>query len=356
MEKKALFSLDLNKFVTGFDYWKLETYVGMEGLWIAATSYDKYGIINDKGQTVIPLKYENEILPFDGVLQTYHKGKTYQFNRKGEIILETEKSPTMLVEEKRHGILGKRMGGKIQYALLDKAGNILTPFSYSTITRTLDSMAVVSNKNGQGLLDKDGYEILKPEYDAVTVIRKNIYAVKKDGLWSIINSAGNPVISDKFQNIEPKGQFVLIRRNMLWGIMSNDGKISKEPAYDGYNDKLGEGNIAVIRKNRWGVINKEGVETVAPQYERLWKDDNNQYWLVHQRLWSHIGPDGQITRVVECDEVIEYKDGQVKVKNAGHIYILTKNQEWIRTNEKITPRREENRRKLYRRQIHLYNQ
>ena len=112
----------------------------------------KYGFKNIKNQSIIPFNYEDIDKAYlfkvikDDFLKIYADDKLEVINRLGEVIIPREKR-------------------------LDDV-------------QSFNAISLLTYEEGlYGLYNKNGFEILPPEYEEITLFSHNLLKVKKDGRW-----------------------------------------------------------------------------------------------------------------------------------------------------------------------------
>lgn len=259
----------------------------------------KYGFINNKGDVIVPLKYDEVGCGYDWL---YHKagndktqwhypilmsvsqnGKWGFVNKRGTLVTplvfdkvddtsSNDNSPTWVSKEGRYGCvdtLGNyvmpllyeseinfynhqpakvKKSGK--WGFLNETGHVIIPFNY-TSTRGFgwnESLAPVSIGNKYGYINKKGEIEIPIKYDFADEFHNGLAAVALDGKLGFIDKTGSLIISNKY-----------------------DPEYSSDD--DGRRFGIGMhflGSVALVKKNGlYGIIDKAGKNLTPFKYERV---------------------------------------------------------------------------------------
>ncbi|MES2566961.1 MAG: WG repeat-containing protein [Bacteroidota bacterium] len=108
------------------------------------------------------------------------------------------------------------------------------------------------------------------KYEKIGKFEKGVAIVRKNNLVGVINSEGKEIVKPEYDKISAFGNdgIAYTRKKDLVGLLSNTGKVIADNVYD-YIGHFKDGN-AIVRKNGLsGVINKEGKITVDLKYNKL---------------------------------------------------------------------------------------
>ncbi len=261
---------------------------------------NKWGIINSKGEFVINPTY-NEMLTIPDstkaifIYQTnvdYTNGtyKSKAINDKSEVLFSG-------------------------YDSVEAIQNIDSTGSVFYDTNTLK----VSKDGKYGLINFEGKELLKPEYDSIETLNKikNCYVTTKNNLKGLVDNAGNVIIDNTYADIKPltdkyENGFVVKNNSSQYGLVNYTKQTVLECKYNeilpvtgsdmyvvknndslelvkkgdesvlkltGYDDVVsidGE-NIIVKKGNNYGVIDTEGNTVLNAEYQDLSYLYNDKY-------------------------------------------------------------------------------
>ena len=179
------------------------------------------GQINVHGDLVIPCQFEHLFYAGEGLYQAYQNDK---------------------------------------YGYLDQTGMVVIDYLYGSANPFGDGLAIVStNGVGYGCIDKTGKMVIPAEYDSIYLFNygsdspgiafsDGVVGVLKDGYWGLIDTSGKLIIDYNFEDngfrfesashgvvCYTNGEYDSVAQQALYGILSTDGKIVKEPCFKTLN-------------------------------------------------------------------------------------------------------------------------
>lgn len=158
-------------------------------------------------------------------------------------------------------------GEVLGIGLINKKGKVIAQPIYSSIT--IDSLQndifqVGNSQDKYGLVNKEGVEISKPQFDFIYLgkemdsleIELGIIKVSKDEKKGYINRKGEVVIPMKYYNLSLMGKNLIMFEKTFptnqegsistrWGIMDFNQKMIKDAIF-GYPDKLKSGKVTLV--------------------------------------------------------------------------------------------------------------
>ncbi|MFT7606549.1 MAG: hypothetical protein ACI8VT_004152, partial [Saprospiraceae bacterium] len=191
-----------------------------------------------------------------------------------------------------------------KWGLIDGDGAVIINPVYDAIGEFKEFGYAVMQRDGNvGMLNKQGLEIILPEYDDIKVLDSTLIAVMKNEAWKVININGKVVLGNGYERIRVwKGGFLAYMQKGKWGIVNYKGEGICDPQYDGirlmengyfqtqmgagvgimtlagktilkpvadkievYNDQL----FFYQKENKWGAVNQLGKAVIPPNYDRF---------------------------------------------------------------------------------------
>lgn len=132
-------------------------------------------------------------------------------------------------------------GNSLGLGLIDKTGKVLVQPIYSGISSGFYiGLCEVTNAEGKrGCVNKDGIEIIKTEYDFVTIskeilaIDSNMIQVVKNDKHGFVNRQGEIIVEVKYNSlsIAGKNRMMFMTEPAKWGIMDYAGKVICKPVF-----------------------------------------------------------------------------------------------------------------------------
>lgn len=108
---------------------------------------------------------------------------------------------------------------------------------YDHIGRFNNGFAVVELNGKRGVINSDGKEIIKPEWDNLTGFGKDgIGFARKNGLVGLIKTDGTVILEPLYQRIgDFKNGRAIITKGVYKGVIDSTGKVLIEPKYERMN-------------------------------------------------------------------------------------------------------------------------
>ena len=146
-----------------------------------------------------------------------------------------------------------------RWGVIDTASSWLIPAEYDGIVmdelgRSYAQGAVFIKRDNGVYLYLNGNQVGNMYDDAKPFSNEGYAAVKKDGLWGFIDSAGNPIIPYKFEDALSFGQHLAaIKQGEFWGYINLYGDIAIEPVFLQAKSFAG-GSAPVLTERGWQFI------------------------------------------------------------------------------------------------------
>ena len=293
--------------------------------YVAAFENNKWGVIDNKGNTIIDFDYDEMIVipnknkdfficnyDVDYSTETY---KTKVLNKNGEQVLNNYNNikpventngkniwyeDNMLIYEEngKYGLINFE-GEKILEAEYDNIypldgieksiiiekdglkglvntslGEIIIPAKYvdiSSLSKTYDDGYIIKNsENKCGIIGADKTNILEEKYDDIKHITgNNYYVVVENGETKVIDASGQIVLNSGFDSVEEinLNNFVIIK-DEKYGLISKDGQVLIAPEYD--NIKNAFSNYYIVQKEgKYGIIDDSKNVVIESKYDRI---------------------------------------------------------------------------------------
>ena len=271
-------------------------------LWPAADSTGYWGFINEKGEMVIPAKYDRTYGFSGGVAQVYIdvdgeplRSTGYQvptlgpqhafINKKGEVVYTLPEGQGFNDHYFyygccRFGDLHKTgmMGNHFSTILAPMDNSVFAPFGPMTKDGLATSILGYFNKKGDVVIPRlikgvDGYiyEYCKDFCDGIAVIG---YYRDNYNIYGAINTKGELVIDTIYPYLQSVGNDRLLYKlkDSDWtyaGLMDTQGNIiTEQNIYLEGENFFGDGGLMPVRNNQglYGYIDKNGIVQIPYQY------------------------------------------------------------------------------------------
>ncbi|MCC6720789.1 MAG: WG repeat-containing protein [Bacteroidia bacterium] len=289
---------------------------------------DKWGCLNDNGDTIINGKYLEPFSFYNGIAKV--SVEEIIDNKSGELTGYYCK----YIDKKGNEICDKKFESEFSYDMLGdwavcKSGNFWYILSkrgklkelsvdYEFVSPFSDGLACCKRINQYtAYIDTTTFSVFETSNQNFIGNFTNGFAQYSsiDGKFGFINKKGKPVTQCIFQKTKSFSQnFAAVKLYDKWGFIDNTGKIIIKPVFDdvhsyseelagvkindkwGYTDKSGKiviqnkfseikdfySNIAAAKdtNDRWGYINKNGEWLIKPQFVDADNFDANGFAIV----------------------------------------------------------------------------
>lgn len=300
---------------------------------------DKYGLVDRKGNVVIPAKYKSIKTYNEGLAVAQLNGKLYLVNKKGqefdlsayddvgtisEGILSVKKDHKWgYFDENGREILAPKYTeanefkegiGRVAaenlsaYDYVDKNGKFITNQAYPNARDFKDGMARISKWNSENLLvdcfiDKTGKEVIPAQYSKVLEFNNGLAIVggNPEGSYlkyGFIDKSGKVVVPIKYAEVMPfTDGFARVRFKEAgigkekWGYVDENGKEILIDQYDSIEEFVD--GIAKFRlRDQYGFVDKNG-ELVPAKYDEVYDFKNGFARVVLNKKYGFIDKTGK---------------------------------------------------------------
>ena len=202
----------------------------------------KYGLIDFNGKELLPAEYD-EITVLDGIQNSIiikKDGKLGLVNDNGSIIIEAKYADIKnLGDTYKSGYITRNEEG--QYGVISTTKKQILENKYDEISQIyLEDCYLVKEGGKQKLIDSKGNTIIEEGFDEIKSATSNGIIFVKDNLYGEINTSGETTIEAKYQELrEAKNGIYVAKQNDKYGIIDQN-EIEKIPfEYTGiaYNEK-----------------------------------------------------------------------------------------------------------------------
>lgn len=278
------------KKITDALYDSIDSLLYKEGC-LLVTKNGKLGVINIKGKEVVNAEYdsitadgyysENTKYEEAGFIVAQKKNEGYRYgyiNNNGKILLETEYNEihriTEVTDEKDVYILAFRNG----LAGVYKNKKQIIKHLYEEIEYNNEKqLFVVQRLSKQGVLNKEGKQILNTEYDYILISGDKINT-KKDNNLIVYDINGNIQDSQKNNTIlatKDENYFITINEDEMFGVTNKNGEVIIENNYS-YIEYAFNNYFIVTKDNKTGVIDNEKNEKIPLEYSSIQNISNTK--------------------------------------------------------------------------------
>ena len=258
------------------------------------TAYEngKFGVINDNGEIVINNEYDEIIsIPnnskpiFICIYDVNDKEGTYKtkvINEKNEEILKGyDKTEAIDNFDSKQNIWYEdnvlRVNKNGKYGLINFEGKEVLPCEYDEIKalKSIKSNLLVKKAGNVGLVNEKGQTIIPVQYKEIKTLKegyKNEYIiVNENNQYGLISTSGNILIEPKYEDVKylNSSNLFAIKESGVWKLINiEDGQIIIDGGYDDIKEVKTD-SIIIVKEGKYGIINTNKEEKIAPTYEEL---------------------------------------------------------------------------------------
>ena len=229
----------------------------------------------------------------DNVLKVSKDGKYGLINLDGNEVLACIYDKIDTIKGVKNSILIQKDG---LYGLANNQGNVIIECTYPEITALTNDYTngyVVKNAESKyGLISINKDQVLECKYAEIKhVCGNDMYIVKEDTKWKIVNSAGDKSLEIDFEDVKFINSDVIVaKKGGKYGIWGTDKSEKVKAEYDNIEHVFSDSYIA-SKDGKFGVINLAGEAVVPFDYSNLTfnkeadciyakkADDNNIYLI-----------------------------------------------------------------------------
>jgi hypothetical protein len=216
----------------------------------------EYGVINRLGQYVVEPQYDDIGEFSDGLFYVESEGKYGYIDEWGEVVIPLQFSDALDF----HSGLAVVTNADDLKALIDKSGNLLTPFAYEWIEsfKSFEEPVRFRKSDRYGLLNRGGLEMSDTSYQYLGEFSGGFALAANDGKYGFLNVRGDTAIDfrysfDQRALIESKfsGGYAKVFQEKKVGIIDSTG----QKVFPAIFEDIGkyEGNLIPIKKRgKWG--------------------------------------------------------------------------------------------------------
>ena len=254
----------------------------------------KTKVLNSKNEEIfkdyeqveaIQNKDENDNLWYeDNVLKVKKDGKYGMINLSGKELLTCEYDKIEALDGIKNAIKVSKDG---KYGIVDKEGKILLNINYTDVTnlgKDNKSGFIVKNSEGKyGIVDFVGDVILETKYDEIEKVYGNdYYVVKKSGKQILVKKDGTEVLKSGFDEIveilKNVDNGIIYKKDNKYGIMKTTGEVTIEPNYD----KLSEAKSGIFiakKDGKYGIIDIQKNTKVEFKYNSMYYNEKADIYI-----------------------------------------------------------------------------
>ena len=282
--------------------------------YFTAFSADKWGVINQDGETVINPSYQEMIVIPDKTKDVFIC--TYDIN---------EEDGTY----KTKALNGKNEEIFTQYDQIQVLENI---DENDNIWYEKNVLKVMQNGK-YGLIDLNGKKLLDCEYDEISAMKgiENSLLIRKDGYVGLANNAGTILIDVKYSDIKNLGTtykegYITTDENGKCGIVSTTKIQILENKYNEIKQVYLGDNYYVVEDGEEKIINQAGETLIDKGFDDIKSSTKRGIIFTQKDLYGEMTTSGDILIEAKYKDLKEAKEGIYIAKKDEKYGIIDRNE------------------------------
>ena len=334
-----------------------------------------FGIINTSGKIVIPFLYDGLQLANMRAIVMSRSAAKYQFglvDLSNKILIPVEYQNVYSLGSLRYAV----ENADHKTAIFSDEGSQVTDFTIDSISSFQKDYAIIYQGQKQGLINRSGQMILKPEYrefqikaggsielrdtnewyllsgdnklvgqckaDDLVALSNDRYTLVTSGKYQLTDNAFKPLHTEYFSSI---GNFqrgmAVFRKSSRSGVIDENGRGIIPAQYHqlAIDDHAFRACMDIGYKDRWVILDEKGQRITEKHYEYIGPFNGRFYPVKNRGYWGALNARGE--EIITCvhDSLIQTSGKNIVVKFKGEYGVMDLDENWI-----VTPR--ENRIKV----------
>lgn len=237
----------------------------------------KCGLINTKGETILPLQYADIQIGSSLKTISIYKDKIWKVLQIGGRTYSVDRKIVSLEGFHDEMAIMKYSNGK--YGFIDNRGEIRVAPQYDQVRPFSNDVAVVLLNGKWGIINKSEGWVAQPYYEYISAFKNGVAIIKEQGIYYLIHASGKILTPEGYSSIIPTkgGNYVLVKNN-LNGIANANGKEIISPRYQSIVE-LTPNLFKVKENNLIGVIDASRKIILHIKYSEVFYDTRTKEFL-----------------------------------------------------------------------------
>jgi len=272
----------------------------------------KYGLIDTLGQLAVDAIYE-EIGSFsEGRLAVKRNGMWGFVNSDGLEVIPCRFRETGNFNE---GLAAAKLGR--HWGFIDKQGNVEIDFKYSRAGNFNNDLAWVHTEQGAGFINKKDEIVITPKYDKAFDFEKGVARVVSGGKYGLIDVNGKYIMRPKYNEIrafDQHGLAIVASGNefIQYGVINLQGSLITSSDFNQIAE-FREGLATVQNKDLYGFIDTTGKLVIPCAYPKASSFSEGRAMVQKNGLCGYIDTNGKEVIPLEYSRCLDFKDGKAVV-------------------------------------------
>ncbi len=281
-----------NKVVIPFEFDYIQNRFDAQGMTAKKERY--FGIIDGKGNTVLPFEYSDVLINDSNLIAVYKMPSdsvVLFFNKMGDYLFSTTGYRPRKITDKYISISNKRGGFK---GVINRQGKwVVSPGKFNSIKWIKDDLICAYKNSKYGVVNFKDKVIIPFEYSGITATDNKQFIVYNDGKYAVVNNKNRYIIKLDSNNIRNFGALYIVSKYMSNTISLYDvnGKLMLAGNYrafnPGYREKIpGAKEVIAIEdmdKRLIGLYGKDGIMILPIEYYMVIYESGMESIIVGQK-------------------------------------------------------------------------
>jgi len=175
--------------------------------------------------------------------------------------------------------------------------------NYKDLSSKDNRLFIVYADDKVGMVNLSEEQIIPMEYDELKFQSSTAIVAKKDNRYTVLNSRGEQVLLEWYENIEGYAGRLKITKDGQVGLFDDRALQVLPFEYQDFQLFAASDKILAKKNDKWGAVDKENNHFIAFQYDKI-KVAKGPYYLVSQNdLQGLLDGEGQQLLPIEYDEI-----------------------------------------------------
>ena len=224
----------------------------------------------------------------EDIIKVKKDGKYGLIDIDGKKVLSIEYESIETLKGLENSILVKKDG---KYGLVNKSGATIINPEYSKIEKYDEDYKkgyiTVDSKNKYGLVSYAGSKILENKYEKIDAIYgENYYVIEEKGNQQVINASGEKIVDSGFDKItQLNTDGIIFKKDKKYGFMDYNEKVIIEPEYDNLKE-INEGILRARKDKKYGLIDLKNKEKLKFNYKDIYYEENAGFYVAEDEKYN----------------------------------------------------------------------
>lgn len=273
---------------------------------------DRWGLINENGDTLIPFEYSS-IYAYKKWVQAEKADSHFLFTTAGEKVLEIADIRAWHYPEEEL-IRVKRKTG---WGCIDMEGRPVIPFRYISLGPCKNGWLSFFENGHWGWLNKEGKMLVPAVYKEAGHWNKKYWWSRDEEGYRLWEYNRTPAHSEVWMKILlPENETGAVKTKQGWKYIDADLNtvLQLSPGYE-WVEHFSEQRAAVKKGGKWGFIDLCGKEVIRPEYRNVLAFGEGLAAVQKEGLWGFIDTGGAL--VIPCMHKAAgpFKNGKARVSD-----------------------------------------